>query len=105
MERERLILKDVLEAKNEFLEKKDYIKDLVIVMNLNTFQEIVCGQGQTITKAQLTSRKTMFGMEIKFNNLLDDGVFYIQSKADYEISNKLPKFITIYGEEIKNEQR
>ena len=105
MERERLILKDVLEAKNEFLEKKDYIKDLVRVMNLNTFQEIVCGQGQTITKAQLTSRKTMFGMEIKFNNLLDDGVFYIQSKADYEISNKLPKFITIYGEEIKNEQR
>lgn len=101
MERKRLKLHDVLVAKNEFLEKTGYIKDLVIIMNLNTFKEIVCGQSQTITKTQAKQCKTMFGMKIKFNNMLDDGVFYIQSKADYEISSKLQKFITIYGEETK----
>ena len=100
MERKRLTLKDVLEARNEFFEKAGYTK-LVIVMNLNTFQEIVCGQGQTITKTRARQCKTMFGMKIKFNNLLEDGMFYIQSEADYEMSNKLSKFITIDGEEMK----
>lgn len=103
MERKRLTLNDVLEARNEFFEKAGYT-ELVIVMNLNTFQEIVCGQGQTITKTQAKQCKTMFGMKIKFNNLLNDGIFYIQCKEDYERSNKLSKFITIDGEEIKCEQ-
>lgn len=86
-------LHDVLEAKNEFLDKLGYVTDLVIVMNYSTFEMLTLPTTPIKTLGKIV--KTLFGMEIKFNKLLEDGIFYIQTKKDYDLSNKLAKFITI----------
>lgn len=84
-------LHDILETKNEFLDKLGYVTDLVIIMNYNTFEMLLLPPTKTLGKTV----KTLFGMKIKFNKLVEDDVFYIQTKEDYDLSNKLAKFITI----------